>query len=750
MSYSRLRLSALLPLLGPAALHAGTSIFSVEKQAVYFQTSSATPTLGGVPSIPEYSGSIQATEAATVTPPGLAATAVPYNANNQAYSLNGLFSTKSAFDAAYPDGTYQITSSGNPTISISLPSDLYPPTVPQVVGGNWQNNVLVLNSAVDNTLQFPSFSTYASTSGGQVAGLMTLKVQSMTGNDNINLKQQYATVGVGGSTQSATPFTTYLIPARTLTPGLIYQATLEFDTVATLNTTVVPGVPVAGIFGNYTEFYIAAQASSQPAAPVITQQPVNASGPLGSSVSFSANYTPASGNNSTPTQSVWAFEGQPLNIDGVKYITSQNGTTLTITNLATADVGAYSVQVYNSAGLAISNPATLSIGAATGAPVILTQPNSIGNSITINGSASGTTVALTVGASNATSYQWKLNGQNVSQGNAAGATGPTLLLTGASNLNAGTYTCVVSNANSSVTSNGVQLNTVLNPSSPGRLGNLSVLTQAGNGSKPLTVGFEVGGAGTSGTQTLLIRGDGPLLAAAPFSKSGTLASPVIDLFASGSSTVLAANSGWSANQAAVTTAEANTYAYPLATGSLDAAMVNILAPGAYSVQVTGNPNGTAAGLALAEVYDDTTSGTYTLATPRLINLSCLAQVNAGGANNLTAGFVIGGTTAKTVLIRAWGPALTPAPFSIAGAMPDPELQVYNTTSGDVLLASNAGWGGNAQIVAAGNLVYDYAWSNANSADSAVLITLPPGNYTAQASSVSGTAGTTLVEVFEVP
>jgi hypothetical protein len=198
----------------------------------------------------------------------------------------------------------------------------------------------------------------------------------------------------------------------------------------------------------------------------------------------------------------------------------------------------------------------------------------------------------------------------------------------------------------------------------------------------------------------------------------------------------------------VTAAETNTYAYPLAAGSLDSAMVSTLAPALYSVQVTGNPNGTATGLALAEVYDDTPTGTYTVTTPRLINLSCLAQVNAGNASNLTAGFVIGGTTAKTVLIRAWGPALTPAPFSISGAMPDPELQVYNSSSG--LLASNAGWGGNAQIVAAGSLVYDYAWSNANSADSAVLITLPPGNYTAQASSFSGTAGTTLVEVFEVP
>jgi hypothetical protein len=111
---------------------------------------------------------------------------------------------------------------------------------------------------------------------------------------------------------------------------------------------------------------------------------------------------------------------------------------------------------------------------------------------------------------------------------------------------------------------------------------------------------------------------------------------------------------------------------------------------------------------------------------------------------------VGGTTAKTVLIRAWGPALTPAPFSVAGAMPDPQLQVYSTASGDILLAANAGWGGDPQIAAAASAVYAYAWSNPGSADSAVLITLPPGNYTAQVSSPSGAGGTALIEVFEDP
>jgi sugar lactone lactonase YvrE len=471
------------------------------------------------------------------------------------------------------------------------------------------------------------------------------------------------------------------------------------------------------------------------AAPTIQYQPQSASVSAGGSVTLMVT---ASGANLTYQ---WYLNG-----NAVVGATTDD---LFISNAGPSNAGSYTVVVANANGTVTSTAAVLTVS-GTALPTITSQPNANGSTITINSAGGGTTVALTVGAANATGYQWQLNGVNVNQANASGATSPTLLLTGAGAANQGSYTCVVSGGGGSLSSNAVQL-TVVNTVNAGRLGNLSVLTQAGNGSKPLTVGFEVGGAGVAGSQTLLIRGDGPLLAAAPFSLTGTLANPVINLFASGSSTSLASNSNWGANQAAVTAAEANTYAYPLATGSLDAAMVSTLAPGAYSVQITGNPNGTAVGTALAEVFDDTASGAYTLATPRLINLSCLAQINAGSGNSLTAGFVVGGTTAKTVLIRAWGPALVPAPFSVSGAMPDPLLKVYNTTnSADTLLATNAGWGGNPQVVTAGGLVYDYAWSSASSADSAVLLTLAPGNYTAQVSSVSGVGGTTLVEVFEVP
>jgi hypothetical protein len=150
------------------------------------------------------------------------------------------------------------------------------------------------------------------------------------------------------------------------------------------------------------------------------------------------------------------------------------------------------------------------------------------------------------------------------------------------------------------------------------------------------------------------------------------------------------------------------------------------------------------GLGLVEVYDVTPSGSYTAASPRLINIS--ARIDSGkGANILIAGFVIGGTTAKTVLIRASGPAL--APFGLSGLLPDPMLQVFDGSQ--QLIASNTGWGGNAELASVAASVGAFSWGNAATPDSALVLTLPPGAYTTQVSGSSGDTGVALVEVYDV-
>jgi hypothetical protein len=197
------------------------------------------------------------------------------------------------------------------------------------------------------------------------------------------------------------------------------------------------------------------------------------------------------------------------------------------------------------------------------------------------------------------------------------------------------------------------------------------------------------------------------------------------------------------NQTAVTAADAATYATPLTNpSSKDSATVVNLAPGGYTVEI--NSASGATGWTQAALYDDTPAGEYTATTPRLINLSCRLQVAAN--SSLSAGFYVGGATSKTVLIRGDGPALLAQ--GVTGVIPDPQLTVYDSNQN--VIAFNAGWGGSAVLAAVASSVYAQPFSNPNSGDSAVVLTLPPGGYTAKVGSVSGAAGDVMIEVFEVP
>ncbi len=128
---------------------------------------------------------------------------------------------------------------------------------------------------------------------------------------------------------------------------------------------------------------------------------------------------------------------------------------------------------------------------------------------------------------------------------------------------------------------------------------------------------------------------------------------------------------------------------------------------------------------------------------RLANVSTLARVGTG-ADVLTAGFFIGGTTPKQVVIRGVGPRLATAPFNVTGTLADPLLTVYN--SANAVVATNDNW--NAADLTAFNSVGAFALT-AGSRDAGIVATLPPGAYSAQVSGVGGTTGTAIVEVYEV-
>ncbi len=358
---------------------------------------------------------------------------------------------------------------------------------------------------------------------------------------------------------------------------------------------------------------------------------------------------------------------------------------------------------------------------APGAPSIVTQP--IARTV-----LAGEPVRFEVTAAGAAplAYQWRQDGANL-----PGATANAYAIASATPAHAGSYAVVVTNAAGTVTSSSALL--AVNGPERARLVNLSIRTQAGTGAQTLIVGFVIGGAGTSGTKPVLLRGIGPTLT--QFGVGGALADPQLTLFRGNA--VVASNNDWSGSALAAIFSQAGAFALPV--GSRDAALQPTLENGSYSVQLSGG----GAGIALAEIYDVTPAADVTAAKPRLVNVSARAVAGAG-AEALIAGFVIDGAGSTTVLIRGIGPTL--AQFGVAGALADPQLQLFR---GDAVIQSNNDWGGTAQLRTAFEQVAAFGLPP-TSLDAALLATLPPGQYSVQLSGAAATNGVALIEVYEMP
>ncbi|MDP3071751.1 MAG: PQQ-dependent sugar dehydrogenase [Opitutaceae bacterium] len=276
------------------------------------------------------------------------------------------------------------------------------------------------------------------------------------------------------------------------------------------------------------------------------------------------------------------------------------------------------------------------------------------------------------------------------------------------------------------------------PEPAARLINLAARAQVGAGANALFPGFVIG---PGPDKTVLVRAVGPALAAAPFNVPGTLADPVLTLLGPNSSTrVAATNDNWAAADAAVFAAVG---AFALPPGSLDAAIVARLAPGAYTAQVAGAGGGT--GVALVEVYD---ADPASPGAARLINTAVRAQVGTG-AGILIPGLVVGPGAAKQVLIRAVGPALGAAPFNVPGVLAQPVVTLF---SGSQAVATNTAWNSaiNAAAIRETARAVGAFPLPEGGRDSAILATLPPGPYTIQVAGTAGTTGVALVEIYEVP
>ncbi len=129
-----------------------------------------------------------------------------------------------------------------------------------------------------------------------------------------------------------------------------------------------------------------------------------------------------------------------------------------------------------------------------------------------------------------------------------------------------------------------------------RLSNLSTRGFAGSDEDTLIAGFVVSG---DGPKRLLIRGVGPTLR--DFGVADAVSDPRLRIFSG--STLAATNDNWSDNANAddIRQIASSIGAFPLDSGSSDAAVLIYLEPGLYTAQVNG-ADGTA-GEALVEVYE---------------------------------------------------------------------------------------------------------------------------------------------------
>ena len=546
---------------------------------------------------------------------------------------------------------------------------------------------------VDPTPVAPQF-TQQPVSQTLTAGANVTFSVSATGMPAPTLQWRKDGVALPGATSS-----TYSIPDLPVSAAGVYSAVATNATgtaTSTGATLTVRAAPVSTSF------------------PVFTTQPSALTIDTGSAAVF----------NSAATNAV-SFRWQRNNVD----LPSGTAATLTLASATSADAGTYRVIATNTVGSTFSNDATLVVRPAT-PPVFSTQPSAV----TVD---AGTAATFTAAAANALSFRWQRDSVDL-----PGATAATLNVATATAADAGTYRVIATNAAGSTTSSAVTLTVrAISPNAEvSRLVNLSVRAPTGPGAKVLTVGAVVGPLNFTGSLPLLLRAVGPTLGV--FGVAGVLADPVLTLNVPGTSAPVATNDNWG-GLANVATAFTSVGAFALGATSLDSATLAAPNVGGLTVQVTGK--GEAAGVVLAEIYDHSTN--RTAASPRLVNLSTLTQIDAGAS--LTVGFVLRGATSRTVLVRGVGPTLGAQPFGIVGVMSDPRLELFNNDTG-AKLAENDNWSGATTLSAAARSVGAFPLVDGASKDAVLLISLPPGTYSARISGVGTSAGTAIVEVYEVP
>ncbi|MGI8436491.1 MAG: choice-of-anchor Q domain-containing protein [Chthoniobacterales bacterium] len=132
---------------------------------------------------------------------------------------------------------------------------------------------------------------------------------------------------------------------------------------------------------------------------------------------------------------------------------------------------------------------------------------------------------------------------------------------------------------------------------------------------------------------------------------------------------------------------------------------------------------------------------------QLLNISTRMEVVNGQDNLGIGGFILTGSCSRRVIIRGIGPSLSN--FNLSNVLADPTLELHTTTNNaDVILAKNDNWKiDDATQQSQEAAVRATGLPPTSDAESAIIATLAPGNYTALLRGKNGGLGIGLVEVY---
>jgi hypothetical protein len=255
-----------------------------------------------------------------------------------------------------------------------------------------------------------------------------------------------------------------------------------------------------------------------------------------------------------------------------------------------------------------------------------------------------------------------------------------------------------------------------------RLVNLSTRVVVGVGDDVLIGGFIIQG---EQLKKVILRAIGPSLTADGV--TGALQDPRIELH-DATGALLDSNDNW---QDSLDAGEiiASTLA---PSDPREAAIVARLAPGDYTVIVSGVNN--TSGVGLVEAYTLDTSASHAA------NISTRGRVGAG-EDDLIGGFIVGGNAPKRIIVRALGPSLGTS--SIDGVLANPLVELHDSTG--QLVAMNDDWESGSQV----SEIIATGLPPGNPLESALIATLAPGNYTAVVRGADSGAGLALVEIYDL-